>query len=253
MLNFSAIYSIIVFRLKEFFQEFHYSLLAPLTTNLLFILVFLTVENYYSLSIDSGSFVEFIAPGLIIMIVAQESYDNSSATLINMKQIGSLDDWLMAPIYRVEILLSLIFTSLIIGCILALFNFFTFSFFIDLQIYNYFNFFYYLFVVIIFFSCLGCFVGLIFSTWDTQSTFSSFFVAPINFLSGTFFSINYLPENFKIVLLYNPYYYVVNFFRGSFNEQFSFNLLENLYILLFIFISVFFTSFIFFKGFKIIK
>ena len=102
MLNFSAIYSIIAFRIKEFLQEYHYSLLAPLTTNLLFILVFITVENYYSLSMDSGSFVEFIAPGLIIMIVAQESYDNSSATLIHMKQIGSLDDWLMAPIYRIE-------------------------------------------------------------------------------------------------------------------------------------------------------
>ena len=129
MLNFSAIYSIIAFRIKEFLQEYHYSLLAPLTTNLLFILVFITVENYYSLSMDSGSFVEFIAPGLIIMIVAQESYDNSSATLIHMKQIGSLDDWLMAPIYRIEILISLIFTSLIIGIILALFNFFIFTFY----------------------------------------------------------------------------------------------------------------------------
>ena len=120
MLNFSAIFSIIAFRIKEFLQEYHYSLLAPLTTNLLFILVFITVENYYSLSMDSGSFVEFIAPGLIIMIVAQESYDNSSATLIHMKQVGSLDDWLMAPIYRIEILISLIFTSLIIGIILAI-------------------------------------------------------------------------------------------------------------------------------------
>ena len=119
MLNFSAIYSIIAFRIKEFLQEYHYSLLAPLTTNLLFILVFITVENYYSLSMDSGSFVEFIAPGLIIMIVAQESYDNSSATLIHMKQIGSLDDWLMAPIYRIEILISLILTSKRLASILS--------------------------------------------------------------------------------------------------------------------------------------
>ena len=253
MFNFSAIYSIIAFRIKEFLQEYHYSLLAPLTTNLLFILVFLTVENYYSLSIDSGSFVEFIAPGLIIMIVAQESYDNSSATLIHMKQIGSLDDWLMAPVYRVEILISLISTSLMIGIILALFNFLIFSFFIDIQIYNFFYFFYYLFLVIIFFSCLGCFVGLIFNSWDTQSTFSSFFVSPINFLSGTFFSINYLPENFKTILLYNPYYYVVKFFRSSFKEEFYFNIYENLFVLIFIITSLTITAFIFFKGFKVIK
>ena len=72
MLNFSAIYSIIAFRIKEFLQEYHYSLLAPLTTNLLFILVFITVENYYSLSMDSGSFVEFIAPGLIINVYLEK-------------------------------------------------------------------------------------------------------------------------------------------------------------------------------------
>ena len=117
MINLSAINSIIAFRLKEFFSEYQYSLLAPITTNMLFILVFLTLENYYSLSIESMSFVHFIAPGLIIMIVAQQSYDNPSVTLVNMKQIGSLDDWLIAPISRVEILVSLLISSILIGFI----------------------------------------------------------------------------------------------------------------------------------------
>jgi len=48
MISYSAIYSIIAFRLKEFFSEYQYSLLAPITTNILFILVFLTIESYYS-------------------------------------------------------------------------------------------------------------------------------------------------------------------------------------------------------------
>ena len=93
MINFKAIFAIIAYRLKEFFSEYQYSLLAPITTNILFVLVFLTLENYYSILIDSKSFVYFIAPGLIIMIVAQESYDIPSVALINMKQIGSFDDW----------------------------------------------------------------------------------------------------------------------------------------------------------------
>ena len=168
MINSAAIYTIVAARLREYFQEYHYSLLAPLTTNLLFIIVFLTVENYYSLSIDSGSFVEFIAPGLIIMIVAQETYDNSSTTLVHMKQIGSLDDWLMAPIYRIEILLSFIIVSIVIGIILALSNLFIFSFFIDIEVSNFFYFFYYLILVAMFFSCLGCCIGLLFDTWDRR-------------------------------------------------------------------------------------
>ena len=129
MINISAIFTIIALKIKEIFQEYHYSILAPLITNLLFIIIFLTVENYYSLSINNYSFVQFIAPGLILMIVAQESYFNTSATLINMKQIGSLEDWLMAPIFRFEILFSLVCSALIIGIFLAILNFIAFSFF----------------------------------------------------------------------------------------------------------------------------
>ena len=253
MINFSAIYSIIAFRLKEFFSEYQYSLLAPITTNVLFILVFITIESYYSLSIDSKSFVYFIAPGLIIMIVAQESYDIPSVTLVNMKQIGSLNDWLLAPISRIEILISLLISSIIIGFIIAVSNLFIFSFFIDIQIYNYLFFCYYLIIVIIFFSCLGCFVGILFNTWDTQSTFSNFFVIPLNFLSGTFFSIGYLPENLKFILYYNPYYYVVSFFRNCFNNDYTFQLQQNIYILFFIIFSFTITAYVYFRGYNIIK
>ncbi len=253
MINFIAIYSIIAIRLKEFFIEYQYSLLAPVTTNILFILVFLTIENYYSLSIDSKSFVQFIAPGLIIMIVAQASYDNPSVTLVNMKQIGSFNDWLIAPISRIEILISLLISSIIMGFIIATVNIFMFSFFINITISNYLLLSYYLFIVIIFFSCLGCVVGVLFNTWDTQSTFSNFFVTPLNFLSGTFFSISHLSENFQFILFYNPYYYVVSFFRNCFNNEFNFELLQNLYIFIFVLFSFFITAYIYFKGYKVIQ
>ena len=253
MINFSAINSIIAFKLKEFFSEYQYSLLAPIFTNLLFILVFLTLENYYSLKIETFSFVYFIAPGLIIMIVAQESYDNPSVTLINMKQIGSFDDWLIAPISRVEILFSFLISSIIIGFIIAAVNIIIFSFLLEIQIYSVIFFFYYLLIVIVFFSCLGCTVGILFNTWDTQSTFSNFFVTPINFLSGTFFSIGYLPDNLKFILFYNPYYYVVTFFRGCFSDNYFFQVEENIYILAFILISLTVTIYIYYKGIRVIK
>ncbi len=253
MISYSAIYSIIAFRLKEFFSEYQYSLLAPLTTNLLFILVFITIESYYSLSIDSISFVQFIAPGLILMIVAQESYDNTSVTLVNMKQIGSLDDWLLAPISRIEILISLLISSIIIGFIIAICNLIIFSFLIDIQIFNFLFFCYYLIIVVLFFGCLGCCVGILFNTWDTQSTFSNFFVTPLNFLSGTFFSMSYLPENVKFILYYNPYYYVVKYFRSCFDDEFIFQLEQNIYILSFIFLSFIITAYVYLKGYSVIK
>ena len=105
--SYYAIITIIRFRIKEFLQEYHYSILAPLINTILFVIIFSTIDNYYSLKMDDRSFLEFLIPGLIIMVVVQESYDNSSVTLINMKQIGSFNDFLIAPISRIEILFSL--------------------------------------------------------------------------------------------------------------------------------------------------
>tara|TARA_B100000674_G_scaffold489560_1_gene503748 strand:+ start:634 stop:1395 length:762 start_codon:yes stop_codon:yes gene_type:complete len=253
MINYNAIFSIVAFRFKDFFSEYQYSILAPITTNILFLIVFVTIEGKYSLSIENISFVKFIAPGLIIMIVAQESYDNTSVSLINMKQIGSFNDWLIAPISRIEILISFILSSILIGFTIALINVIIFAYIINIEIINYIYFIYYLLIVILFFSCLGCLVGVISSTWDTQSSFSNFFVTPLNFLSGTFFSIEYLADNLKFLLYYNPYYYLVSSFRNCFNDQFNFNLLQNMYTLFFTLLCFVFTAYVYIRGIKIIK
>ena len=252
MVSYFAIYTIVKYRLKEYIFEYQYSILAPLVNNLLFVIIFSTIDSYYSLSFNEISFIEFLIPGLVIMMVAQESYDIPSASIINSKQIGSFDDFLLAPISRLEIFTSYILSQIIIGIFLALVNFLILSFFVDFENYTIF-FFYYLILVIIFFSSLGCVVGLLAFNWDTQSTVSSFFVIPINFLSGTFFSINALPENMQIIFVYNPYYYIVSFFRDSFYNSFEFNYFQNLLVISFVFSILLLSAFIFFKGYKVIK
>ena len=252
MISYFAIYSIIKFRLREYILEYHYSIFAPIFSNLLYILIFSTIDRYYTLSFDEVSFIEFLIPGLIIMIVAQESYDNPSASLINSKQIGSFDDFLLAPITRIEIFISYILSQVLIGFFLAIISLFIFSFFVEFENYSFF-FFYYLILVIIFFSSLGCIVGFIAFNWDTQSTVSNFFVTPINFLSGTFFSINVLPDNLKAIFIYNPYYYIVSFFRNSFYYTFEFNLFQNFAIFTFVICFFILGGFIFYRGYKVIK
>ena len=100
MFNLFAIFTIVRFRIKEFTSEYHYSILAPLTSNLLFVIIFSTIDRYYALSNENLSFMQFLIPGLIIMVVAQESFDNTSVSIVNSKQIGSFDDFLVAPVSR---------------------------------------------------------------------------------------------------------------------------------------------------------
>jgi len=202
MINFYAIFTIVKFRIREFAFEYHYSILAPLFSNLIFIIIFSTNDRFYNLSDGNISFLQFLVPGLIIMIVAQESFDNPSASIINSKQIGSFEDFLLSPISRVEIFFAYIMSQIIIGFFLGVINFLILSYFITYNYFSIFTFFYYLFLVIVFFSSVGSVVGFLSYRWDTQSTISNFFISPINFLSGTFFSVNsLLPSAIQSILI----------------------------------------------------
>jgi len=253
MFNLFAIFTIVRFRIREFTSDYHYSILAPLTSNLLFVIIFSTIDRYYALSNENLSFMQFLIPGLIIMVVAQESFDNTSVSIVNSKQIGSFDDFLVAPVSRVEIFVAYLISQIFIGLFLGFLNFFILSFFISYNYFSLISFLYYLTLVIIFFSSLGSLVGFLAYRWDTISTVSNFFVSPINFLSGTFFSINALPENIKYILLYNPYYYLITYFRDSFYVKDEVNYYLNLIIFIFVFSFLLITAYVFHKGYKVIK
>ena len=253
MLNFFAIFTIVKFRVREFTSDYHYSILAPLTSNILFVIIFSTIDRYYSLSNEGLSFMQFLIPGLIIMVVAQESFDNPSVSIVNSKQIGSFDDFLMAPLSRVEIFIAYLISQIFIGLFLGIINFIILSFFISYNYFSLISFVYYLALVIIFFSSLGSLIGFLAYRWDTISTVSNFFVSPINFLSGTFFSISALPDEFKYILLYNPYYYLISYFRNSFYIDAEVDYYVNTIIFIFVFSSFLLTAYVFYRGFKVIK
>ena len=253
MINFFAIFTIVKFRIREFLYEYNYSIIAPLISNLLFVIIFSTIDRYYSLSYGQITFIDFLVPGLIVMTVAQESFDNPSVSIINSKQIGSFDDFLLAPLSRVEIFIAYIISQIVVGLILGLINFGVLSHFISFNYFSIFSFFYYLTLVIIFFTSIGSVVGFLAYRWDTQSTVSNFFISPINFLSGTFFTINALPENLQVILLYNPYYYIIFFFRDSFYIKTEINLFLNFIIIIFVSFVFIISGYIFYRGYNVIK
>jgi len=253
MINFFAIFTIVRFRIREFLFEYNYSILGPLISNLLFVVIFSTIDRYYSLSLGNITFVDFLVPGLIVMTVAQESFDNPSVSIINSKQIGSFDDFLLAPLSRVEIFMAYIISQIIIGLILGFINFILLSYFISFNYFSIFSFIYYLTLVIIFFTSIGSVVGFLAFRWDTQSTVSNFFISPINFLSGTFFSINVVPENLQVILFYNPYYYIISFFRDSFYIKAEINLHLNIFVVMFVTLIFFIAGYIFYRGYNVIK
>ena len=66
---------------------------------------------------------------------------------------------------------------------------------------------------------LGIIVGLYADKFDQMSTVTNFIIVPLSFLSGTFYSIDRLPEFLKIISNYNPFFHMIDGFRYSFIGQ----------------------------------
>ena len=250
--SYSAIKTIIFSEIKDFFKEFQFNIIAPLFSTIIFIFLLYTINKYYSFA-PENSYINFLIPGVIMTVIMQTSFSHLSKVIIDMKQIGSFNDYLISPISRIEIFISFILSSISVCFIVAIINIIALSFFSDFNKINYLNLIYYLIIGIIIFSSLGALIGFLSYTWDLQSSVSNFFILPVSFLSGTFFSITSINVKYRFILDYNPIYHLVNGFRSAFDNSYQLNILDNLYILLVCCIIFFLTMFIFNKGYRVIS
>ena len=154
-ISYSAIKTIIIFEIRDFFKEFQFNIIAPLISTLLFVFILSTIQNYYSIKINENSYMNFLVPGVVMMVVIQTSFNHLSEILISMKQIGSFNDYLISPISRIEIFISFILSSIFVCLIVGIINLLILTFFTNFDEVNYFNLFYYLVLTIIIFSSLG--------------------------------------------------------------------------------------------------
>ena len=251
--SYSAFKTILSHEIKNYFRDFQWNILSPLVNTLLFIFIMSAIESYYSFVSNETSYIHFLIPGIIIMVVMQSSFNHLSEVIINMKQIGSFNDYLTSPISRIELFFSLLFSSIFVCLSIAFINIIVLLIFYNFNEINIFSSLYFLILTILIFASLGALTGFLSFTWDIQSAISNFFIIPISFLSGTFFSIDSINENWQFIFYYNPFYYLVSGFRNAFIENINLSYYNHLYIISVTTIFIGISIFIFKKGYKVIN
>ena len=99
---------------------------------------------------------------------------------------------------------------------------------------------------------LGFIVGLYADKFDQMSTVTNFIIVPLSFLSGTFYSIERLPDFLRILSNYNPFFHMIDGFRYSFIGKLDGSLTVGLFLLSFLsLIITYFAYLLFNKGYKI--
>ena len=228
------------------------TVISPLVTSLLFLLVLSLAIGSERGEVLGFPFITFLAPGLIAMQVIQQAFSHSSSSIMIGKIQGNIVDILYAPLTAGEITLAINLAACTRSIIIGLVSMVVFSFIVEMRFYNFFYIFIFTFLGAFILSSIGIIVGLWAEKFDHMASATNFIIVPLSFLSGTFYSIDRLPEFLKNISLANPFFYIIDGFRygflGTADGSVKFGFLY-LFILSCI---IWFTAYILFKkGYKI--
>ncbi len=228
------------------------TLLSPIITSLLFLLVL-------SVAIGSGRsdmlgvpFIDFLAPGLIAMQVIQQSFSHSSSSFMIGKMQGNIVDILYAPLSAVEVTIAVTLAAVTRSFMIAIFSICIFYFLVDIEVKNFYALIFYTLISSFILGSLGVVAGLWAEKFDHMASVTNFVIVPLSFLSGTFYTIDNLPEFLQIISKCNPFFYMIDGFRYSMLGQSDGSILVGVIYLFILAIVIWLASYLLYKrGYKI--
>lgn len=188
-------------------------------TTMLFYTVFALAFGGITRQIGDISFLEFLAPGLIMMSMVQNAFANSSSSIMIAKVQGNITDTLLPPLSSFELYIGFTAGSMVRGLIVGMATALAMSLFAPMHIDSWFIIISYAISGTILLGSLGLAAGIWAEKFDHIGAVTNFIVTPLTFLSGTFYSIQQLPEFWHGLALYNPFFYMIDGFRAGFIGQ----------------------------------
>jgi ABC-2 type transport system permease protein len=188
-------------------------LVAPLITSLLYIFVFGSVVGSRIESIEGIAYINFALPGILMLSLIGTAFAQSSTSLYFKRFAKHIEELLVAPIANGTLILSFVLGSVIRGMMVGLGVLVIAVFFGAANIEHFGWFLFYSIGVASLFGFLGVIVGLWAKGFEQLNVLSIFFITPLTFLGGVFYSITMLPEVMQKVILWNPFFYFVDGIR----------------------------------------
>jgi ABC-2 type transport system permease protein len=214
--NWDGLRALYVREVRRFWKVGLQTLAAPIVTVLLYMMVFVVAVGHVRPNVGGVPFATFIAPGLIMMQILANAFSNSSSSLLQAKMNGLIGDFLTPPLSPGELVagfaLGATTRGILVGTVaaLAIFPFAHMTFVAVWAI------FYFAFGAAMIMGLLGAMAAIWSEKFDHIAAVTNFVVMPMTFLSGTFYMVTSLPEPFRTISQYNPFFYLIAGFRYGF-------------------------------------
>jgi ABC-2 type transport system permease protein len=201
---------------RRFWKVAVQTVFGPVVSTWLLMVVFVVAFGADKRVLDGIPFPDFLAPGLIMLSIIQNAFANSSSSLIVAKVQNTTSDFLMPPLSPIELMLGFVAGATTRGLAVALAMTLSVSFFANVVPVHWGWTLYFGIVAAVIFGAFGVLGGIWADKFDNLAFITSFFITPLTFLSGTFYSIKALPEPFHTISLWNPVFHLIDGFRYGF-------------------------------------
>ena len=250
--NWLGVWTLMSKETLRFIKVSYQTILAPVVTNILFFSIFLIVIDRDKLIIGGVQYTEFLVPGLIMMAILQNAFMNTSSSIMISKIQGNIVDILLPPLSNLELTIAITVGGVARGMVVGLVSVLVFSFLIDMKIINIFYILFFSLSGSLALSLLGVMGGIWADKFDHMAGLTNFIITPLTFLSGSFYSIDKLPDILKNISELNPFFYIIDGFRYGFLGVADGSVKFGLFYLIILSCFTWFAAYILFKkGYKI--
>ena len=217
------------------------TIVPPAITMTLYFIIFGNLIGRRIGSMEGFDYMQYIAPGLIMMSVITNSYGNVVSSFFGAKFGRHVEEMLVAPMSYATIIIGHVAGGVLRGLLVGLLVTIIALFFTRLDVAHPFIMISIVLLSSIVFSLAG-FINAVFAKkFDDISIVPTFVLTPLTYLGGVFYSISMLPEFWQNVSKANPILYMVNAFRYGILGTSDISI-GHAYSILIIFVVVLFSS-----------
>ena len=230
--NWRGVWTLYTKEVQRFLKVMLQTVLAPAVTAILFYTIFTLAFGGAGRTVGDVPFSQFLVPGLIMMAIVQNSFANTSSSLLISKVQGNIVDVLMPPLSAGELTIAFAMGGLSRGMLVAVSVIVPLMPFVDFTIHHAFVAIYFAVSASLLLSLIGMLGGIWADKFDHLAAVTNFVIMPLSFLSGTFYSIQRLPDIWQTISQFNPFFYMIDGFRYAFIDHADGSVVQGAAILL---------------------
>ncbi len=213
--NWEGLKTLYLKEVRRFWKVGMQTVFAPVITTLLYMMVFVVAMRSANPA-RAANFGEFVGPGLIMMAIMNNAFANASSSILQAKIMGTAPDFLTPPLSAFELTAGFALGAATRGIFVGLVTAISVWPFAHFGISNIGVVIYFALTASLLMGLIGMLGGLWSEKFDHLASVTNFVVMPLTFLSGTFYAVKNLPEPFRSISHYNPFFYLIDGFRYGF-------------------------------------